>query len=67
VDKCCQTMLLNQIFKGVSYSDAKDYGAHLIRGILNQFVDLGSQGIEIRKIWGKGCKIHCIISTIKNY
>jgi len=43
--------------KGISLTDARDYGKDLLIGILNTFVELGNQGIEISKIWGKSSTV----------
>lgn len=42
---------------GVSRKDAKKYGLDLISGVLDQFIKLGTQGIEISKIWAKSSTV----------
>jgi hypothetical protein len=43
--------------KGISRTDARRYGIDLLKGILEQFVELGKQGIEIKKIWAKSSTV----------
>lgn len=43
--------------KGISRNDAKKYGMELLRGIFETFVELGKQGIDIRKIWAKSSTV----------
>jgi DNA-binding transcriptional MerR regulator len=45
------------IKKGISRQATREYGRELIKGIFSTFIELGKQGIEIKKIWGKSSTV----------